>query len=172
MFDAIQEAVAQGEKVAITGFGVFEKVDRAARTGRNPSTGEPVEVKASSVPKFRPGSEFKAYVSGAKEITRGVVTSAREAAAMGARAAADAISPASQSHKPNAPEGRRPGEEGGPEGPEGDQGGRRHEGGAEGHQGCEAGLGEAVPRAACRTCRRALQGRSSALTARRSSIAA
>jgi DNA-binding protein HU-beta len=102
VFDAIQEAVARGEKVAITGFGVFEKVDRAARTGRNPSTGEPVEVRASSVPKFRPGSEFKAYVSGAKELTRGVVTSAREAAAMGARAAADAISPATQSHKPNA----------------------------------------------------------------------
>jgi DNA-binding protein HU-beta len=102
VFDAIQEAVARGEKVAITGFGVFEKVDRAARTGRNPSTGEPVEVRASSVPKFRPGSEFKAYVSGAKELTRGVVTSAREAAAMGARAAADVISPETQSHKPNA----------------------------------------------------------------------
>ena len=108
VFAAIQEAVAQGEKVAITGFGVFEKVDRAARTGRNPATGEPVEVKASSVPKFRPGSEFKAYVSGAKEITRGVVTSAREAAAMGARAAADAISPTTQSHKPNAAKAAAP----------------------------------------------------------------
>jgi DNA-binding protein HU-beta len=96
VFDAIQEAVAQGEKVAITGFGVFEKVDRAARTGRNPATGEPVEVQASSVPKFRPGSEFKAYVSGAREFTRTVVTSAREAAASGARAAADALAPEDQ----------------------------------------------------------------------------
>jgi DNA-binding protein HU-beta len=108
VFDAIQEAVARGEKVAITGFGVFEKVDRAARTGRNPATGEPVEVKASSVPKFRPGSEFKDYVSGAREFTRGVVTSAREAAAQGARAAADAISPASQSHKPDAQKAAAP----------------------------------------------------------------
>src|SRR4051794_38515308 len=93
VFDAIQEAVARGEKVAITGFGVFEKVERAARTGRNPATGEPVEVKASSVPKFRPGSEFKDYVSGAKEFTRGVVTSARTAAAQGARAVGDALAP-------------------------------------------------------------------------------
>jgi DNA-binding protein HU-beta len=93
VFDAIQEAVARGEKVAITGFGVFEKVDRAARTGRNPSTGEPVEVQASSVPKFRPGSEFKAYVSGAREMARGAVTSAREVAASGARAVGDVLAP-------------------------------------------------------------------------------
>lgn len=63
VFDAIQEAVSKGEKVTITGFGVFERVERAARTGRNPATGEPVDVKASVVPKFRPGSEFKAQVS-------------------------------------------------------------------------------------------------------------
>src|SRR4051794_37529725 len=93
VLDTIQEAVARGEKVAITGFGVFEKVDRAARTGRNPATGEPVEVQASSVPKFRPGSEFKAYVSGAKEFARGAVTSARAAAAQGARAVGDALAP-------------------------------------------------------------------------------
>ncbi len=40
VFEAIQETVSRGEKVAITGFGVFEKVERAARTGRNPATGE------------------------------------------------------------------------------------------------------------------------------------
>jgi DNA-binding protein HU-beta len=100
VFDAIQEAVARGEKVAITGFGVFEKVERAARTGRNPSTGEPVEVKASSVPKFRPGSEFKDYVSGAREFTRGVVTQARTAAAQGARGVADRLAPEQQADAP------------------------------------------------------------------------
>jgi DNA-binding protein HU-beta len=63
VFDAIQEAVSHGEKVTITGFGVFERVERAARTGRNPATGEPVHVAASVVPKFRPGSEFKSSVS-------------------------------------------------------------------------------------------------------------
>jgi DNA-binding protein HU-beta len=103
VFDAIQEAVAQGDRVAITGFGVFEKVERAARTGRNPQTGEPVEVKAASVPKFRAGSDFKAYVNGAKEFARTAVTSARSAAASSARAVGDVIDPpASQASAPPA----------------------------------------------------------------------
>jgi len=63
VFHAIQEAVSAGEKVTITGFGVFERVERAERTGRNPATGEPVHVPASVVPKFRPGSDFKSSVS-------------------------------------------------------------------------------------------------------------
>ena len=67
VFDAIQNAVAAGEKVAITGFGVFEKANRAARTARNPRTGATVKVKATSVPKFRAGSEFKAVVAGKKK---------------------------------------------------------------------------------------------------------
>jgi DNA-binding protein HU-beta len=65
VLDTIQRTVAKGERVAITGFGVFEKVDRAARTGRNPRTGETVRVKKTSVPKFRPGTQFKGVVSGA-----------------------------------------------------------------------------------------------------------
>ena len=44
VLDTIQRAVAAGERVAITGFGVFEKVERAARTGRNPRTGQTVKV--------------------------------------------------------------------------------------------------------------------------------
>ncbi len=56
VLETIQEAVARGDKVAITGFGVFEKSERAARTGRNPATGASIKVPASSVPKFRPGS--------------------------------------------------------------------------------------------------------------------
>ena len=63
----ITGAVAKGEKVALTGFGVFEKVARAARTGRNPRTGEEVKIKATSLPKFRPGAEFKSAVAGAKK---------------------------------------------------------------------------------------------------------
>jgi DNA-binding protein HU-beta len=80
VLDTIQRAVAQGEKVAITGFGVFEKVDRAARTGRNPRTGEAVKVKKTSVPKFRPGSQFKGVVSGAVKLGR-VADAATKAAA-------------------------------------------------------------------------------------------
>src|SRR4051794_36382272 len=59
VLDTIQRAVAQGEKVAITGFGVFEKVDRAARTGRNPRTGEAGQGEKTSVPEFRPGPPLK-----------------------------------------------------------------------------------------------------------------
>src|ERR1700735_1793665 len=66
VLETIQEAVAQGDKVAITGFGVFERSERAARTGRNPATGASIKVPASSVPKFRPGADFKAAVN-AKE---------------------------------------------------------------------------------------------------------
>ena len=66
--DAVTTAVAKGEKVAIAGFGVFEKVDRAARIARNPATGAQVKLKATSVPKFRPGQGFKDVVSGAKKV--------------------------------------------------------------------------------------------------------
>jgi DNA-binding protein HU-beta len=59
----VQGAVAKGEKVAITGFGVFEKRVRGARTARNPRTGESVKVKKTSVPAFRPGAGFKDMVS-------------------------------------------------------------------------------------------------------------
>jgi len=59
----IQNAVTKGDKVAITGFGVFEKRVRAARTARNPRTGESVKVKKTSVPAFRAGASFKDMVA-------------------------------------------------------------------------------------------------------------
>jgi len=67
VLETIQSAVASGDKVAITGFGVFEKTDRPARTARNPATGDPIQVAASSVPKFRAGADFKALVNGEKQ---------------------------------------------------------------------------------------------------------
>ncbi len=66
--DAITRAVAKGEKVGISGFGVFEPVDRAARTARNPTTGEAVRLEKTRIPKFRPGQGFKDIVSGVKEV--------------------------------------------------------------------------------------------------------
>jgi DNA-binding protein HU-beta len=60
--DSITRAVVSGERVAISGFGVFEKVERAARTARNPATGAVVKLKKTSVPKFRPGQGFKDVV--------------------------------------------------------------------------------------------------------------
>jgi DNA-binding protein HU-beta len=87
VFDTIQRAVAAGEKVAVTGFGVFEKVDRAARTGRNPRTGAAVKIKKTSVPKFRPGTQFKGVVSGAVKLGK-VADAATKAAAKSAGATA------------------------------------------------------------------------------------
>jgi DNA-binding protein HU-beta len=68
VIDTITRTVAKGEKVAITGFGIFEKVERAARTARNPATGASVKVKKTSVPKFRPGTHLKGVVSGATKL--------------------------------------------------------------------------------------------------------
>jgi len=68
--DAITRAVAKGERVVITGFGAFEKVDRPARVARNPRTGEKVRVKKTAVPKFRAGADFKGYVSGSKKLPK------------------------------------------------------------------------------------------------------
>ncbi|GHD22335.1 MULTISPECIES: HU family DNA-binding protein [Nocardiopsis] len=67
VLETIQTTVASGDKVAITGFGVFEKSERAARTARNPATGATINVPASFVPKFRAGADFKALVNGDKK---------------------------------------------------------------------------------------------------------
>ncbi|HUK71219.1 MAG TPA: HU family DNA-binding protein [Streptosporangiaceae bacterium] len=67
VLETIQATVAKGDKVAITGFGVFEKAVRPARTARNPATGAAIKVPKSSVPKFRPGADFKAMVNGQKK---------------------------------------------------------------------------------------------------------
>jgi DNA-binding protein HU-beta len=77
--DTITRAVASGEKVAITGFGAFEKVARPARTGRNPRTGAAVKIKKTSVPKFKAGQGFKDVVSGAKKLPKAAVSVARSA---------------------------------------------------------------------------------------------
>ena len=77
--DTITRAVASGEKVAISGFGVFEKVARPARTGRNPRAGETVKIKKTSVPKFKPGQGFKDVVSGAKKLPKAAASAASAA---------------------------------------------------------------------------------------------
>ena len=59
IFDEITEALAQGNRVELRGFGAFSTRERQARTGRNPRTGEPVEVPAKRVPYFKPGKEMR-----------------------------------------------------------------------------------------------------------------
>ena len=62
VLDSVQEALANGEKVQIVGFGTFETRERSARSGRNPQTGETIQVAATTVPAFKAGKDLKAAV--------------------------------------------------------------------------------------------------------------
>lgn len=81
VLDEITRSVSGGEKVSISGFGVFEKQDRAARVGRNPRTGAAVKIKATSVPKFRAGADFKLVVAGKKRPATAKKAAAKKAPA-------------------------------------------------------------------------------------------
>ncbi|MEP7161264.1 MAG: HU family DNA-binding protein [Dermatophilaceae bacterium] len=98
VFDVIIREVAQGGKVGITGFGTFERADRAARTGRNPRTGTSVRIESTAVPKFRPGTAFKMYVAEPATLPKAGPAAARAAAgtAEQVRAAAEAAIAASK----------------------------------------------------------------------------
>lgn len=61
--DAITEALKNGEKVQLVGFGIFDVKERAPRTGRNPKTKEAIQIPASRVPQFKPGKALKDAVS-------------------------------------------------------------------------------------------------------------
>ncbi|NLN17247.1 MAG: HU family DNA-binding protein [Firmicutes bacterium] len=62
VFNTIMEALAQGDKVQLVGFGTFEVRHRAGRTGRNPQTGETIEIEARNMPVFRAGKALKEAV--------------------------------------------------------------------------------------------------------------
>lgn len=59
VLDTIQTAVKKGDAVQLVGFGTFKTSARAARTGKNPKTGEALKIAASIIPRFIPGSKFK-----------------------------------------------------------------------------------------------------------------
>ncbi|MBA2173869.1 MULTISPECIES: HU family DNA-binding protein [Halobacillus] len=59
VFESIMDSLKDGEKVQLIGFGNFEVRERAARKGRNPQTGEEIEISASKVPAFKPGKALK-----------------------------------------------------------------------------------------------------------------
>lgn len=61
--DVVAEEMKKGEKVQLVGFGTFETSERAARTGRNPQTGEELKIAASTVPAFKPGKALKEKVN-------------------------------------------------------------------------------------------------------------
>ena len=61
--EVVTEAVANGDKVTLVGFGSFERRDRSQREGRNPKTNEPMTIPATKVPAFSPGKQFKEKVA-------------------------------------------------------------------------------------------------------------
>lgn len=64
VFDTVMEALKDGDKVQLIGFGNFEVRERAARKGRNPQTGEEIEIQGGKVPAFKPGKALKDAVAG------------------------------------------------------------------------------------------------------------
>lgn len=64
VFDTITSALRRGDEVRLVGFGTFSCTRRKASTGRNPRTGEPMQIKESTQPKFKPGKGLKDAVNG------------------------------------------------------------------------------------------------------------
>ena len=63
LVDAITDALKAGDQASLVGFGTFSVKERAARTGRNPQTGEAIQIKASKVPSFKAGKALKDAVN-------------------------------------------------------------------------------------------------------------
>nr|WP_298249047.1 HU family DNA-binding protein [uncultured Halomonas sp.] len=63
MVDSVTDSLKNGDSVSLVGFGTFHVKERAARTGRNPQTGQPIEIKAAKVPGFKAGKALKDSVN-------------------------------------------------------------------------------------------------------------
>lgn len=96
LLDVIVRTVRAGDSVSLTGFGVFEQRQRAARSGRNPRTGQTVQVPPTVVPAFRPGVLFRDVVSGARELGEAPARRAHAASRPRARPVASAVEGASR----------------------------------------------------------------------------
>lgn len=101
--DVVTAVVAKGEPVAITGFAKFVKVDRPARMGRNPATGETIRIKASKKARITPVKAFKDAVmspGGAPKLNRGVWPTSDEAVRAAGKSAASAAPRSSKATGP------------------------------------------------------------------------
>ncbi|MGQ7249617.1 nucleoid-associated protein HU-beta [Halomonas sp. V046] len=63
MVDSVTDSLKNGDSVSLVGFGTFTVKERAARTGRNPQTGQPIEISAAKVPSFKAGKALKDSVN-------------------------------------------------------------------------------------------------------------
>jgi DNA-binding protein HU-beta len=97
LIDVVVRTVDAGDRVTITGFGVFEKRARAARTARNPRTGQAVTVQQTDVPIFRPGALFREVVSGTRTLpatgVHSTTVTARPVAASSSQSGTSPVSP-------------------------------------------------------------------------------
>ena len=94
VIDTVTRAIVKGEKVAITGFGSFERIERAARTARNPRTGATVRLKKTMVPKFRAGATLKDVVANPRKLAKPALAKAVVKKAAPAKAAPAKAAPA------------------------------------------------------------------------------
>ncbi len=63
MVETVTDSLKKGDSVSLVGFGTFQVKERAARTGRNPQTGQPIEISAAKVPSFKAGKALKDSVN-------------------------------------------------------------------------------------------------------------
>jgi DNA-binding protein HU-beta len=102
VFDTIIRNISKGEDVMINDFGKFKKVDRPARKGRNPFTGETIQIKASKKVRFLPAKSLKEVISGARKLEaapKPVAKAAPKAAKKATKKAAKKAKPAKKAKK-------------------------------------------------------------------------
>ena len=100
LLDVIVTTVKKGGSVVIPGFGSFKQHARAARNGVNPSTGAKIKIAAAKLPKFTPGTAFKAAVDPKAAARKAAKVEAAKPAAKAAKPAAKATKPAAKAAKP------------------------------------------------------------------------
>lgn len=111
VLEEIEQGVARGEKVSLSGFGTFDRRERGPRTARNPATGEQVQVGASVAPVFRAGTRFRQVLTGGNGTGSGTSHAAASPAKQTVSSAADDNAPrkkaAAKGQSKNADKGRR-----------------------------------------------------------------
>ncbi len=103
VFDSITRNIQKGEDVTINDFGKFKKVDRKARKGRNPFTGETIQIKASKKPRFLPAKALKEVISGDRKLGPAPKPAAAPAPKAAKKAAPKAAKKAAKKGKKAAP---------------------------------------------------------------------
>jgi len=99
VFDTIIRTISKGEDVMINDFGKFKKVDRAARKGRNPFTGETIQIKASKKVRFLPAKSLKEVISGARKLEPAAKPPVKVVAKVAAKKAAKKAAPKKSAKK-------------------------------------------------------------------------